>query len=186
MYCKLAGAVCVVAAGFCLGMYLALSMQKRVRELRELERTVHILEGEIRYHHAILYEACQNTAYRCGQPFSEWMSSLYEDLYADAYNVDAELKGASEEMDRFICLWDGSLQKLYRISHLTKNDMDLVKAVGRCLGYPDIEAQQQGFQLECEHIHMCMLHAEQELGNKMKLSIILATLGGILLVIMLL
>ncbi len=186
MYCKLAGALCIIVAGFSLGMYLALSMQKRVRELRELERTIHILEGEIRYHHAILYEACQNTAYRCGQPFSEWMSSLYADLYADAYDVDTEFHGDEQEMDRFICLWNSSLEKLYRISHLTKNDMELVKAVGRCLGYLDIETQQQGFSLECEHIHMCMLRAEQELGNKMKLSVILATLGGILLVIMLL
>lgn len=167
-------------------MHLALAMRKRVYELRELERTIHILEGEIRYHHAILYEACKNTADRCGQPFSEWMLSLHSDLYTEAYDADKGFAETEQETDRFISLWNASLKRLYQISHLTRNDMELVKAVGRCLGYLDIETQERGFALECEQIHMCMLHAEQELGNKMKLSVILATLGGILLVIMLL
>lgn len=201
----------MIVSGFALGFRLAVLMKKRVSELREMERTVHVLEGEIRYHHAILGEACKNAASRCGQPFSDWLRELYRVLaqesgekpvQAQAWNEDMS-EDMSEDMgedmdedmgeawsegmaDNLVYIWERSLEKLYPMSHLTRRDMEHLRALGRCIGYLDIEAQEGGFKLECENIHACMLRAEGELANKMKLSVILTTLCGILIVIMLL
>lgn len=197
------GAVCVIVSGAMLGVKIAILMKKRVSELREMERTVHILEGEIRYHHAVLGEACKNAALRCGQPFSDWLKELYRSLAQE--NEERAVRewdwsgDAGEEVsaetgwhegdrmgDNLTCIWERSLEALYPMSHLTRRDMEHLRALGRCIGYLDIEAQESGFKLECENIHTCMLRAEGELANKMKLSVILATLCGILIVIMLL
>lgn len=187
------GAVCVIVSGFVLGMKIALLMQKRVSELREMERTVHVLEGEIRYHHAILSEACRNAASRCRQPYSDWLMQLHRILTQEsrekavdtqAWNPDMDMN--ENMVDNLTYIWESSLERLYSASHLTRRDMEHLRALGRCIGYLDIEAQEGGFKLECENIHACMLRAEGELANKMKLSVILTTLCGIMIVIMLL
>ncbi len=178
MCCKLAGVLCVIGSGLYIGINIAVLMKKRVCELYELERVVNILKGEIKYHRSIIYEACESAACRCGQPFSSWLNEL-----CDIIRDDRE--GLSEN-GSFMHLWDESLKKLYLISNLTKKDMELVRAVGRCMEYPDIDAQEQGFILECEHIHKCVSDGEKELNNKMKLSVILSVLGAILLVVILL
>lgn len=197
----------MIVSGAMLGVKIAILMKKRVSELREMERTVHILEGEIRYHHAVLGEACKNAAPRCGQPFSDWLKELHQSLVReDEENVvrawdwsgdaeeevsekmraEADVHGGDRMGDNLTCIWERSLETLYPISHLTRRDMEHLRALGRCIGYLDIEAQEGGFKLECENIHACMLRAEGELANKMKLSVILTTLCGILIVIMLL
>lgn len=178
MCCKLAGVICVIGSGLYIGISIALVMQKHVKELYELERVVHILKGEIKYHRSTIYEACNSTAGRCGQPFFSWMSELCRLLN--------EEKEEYSDIDSFMYIWDKSLEKLYLISKLNKKDMELVRAVGRCMEYPDIDSQEQSFLLECEHIHKCVEECERELGNKMRLAIILSVLISILLVVILL
>lgn len=181
----------MIVAGVALGIKIAVLMQKRVSELREMERTVHVLEGEIRYHHAVLSEACKNASLRCRQPYSRWLGELYRSLTQEWEEKTVQNQewspNMNEEMtDNLTYIWECSLESLYPMSHLTRRDMEHLRALGRCIGYLDIEAQESGFRLECENIHACMLRAESELANKMKLSVILTTLCGILIVIMLL
>lgn len=187
MCCKLAGVICVIGSGLYIGISLALIMKKRVSELGELERTVHILESEIKYHRSVVYEACLGTARRCGQPFSSWLNEFCT-LLGDAVGDETQNEygetapGVNTDL---VSLWEISLDKLYLISSLTRKDLDMVRAVGRCMEYPDIESQEQGFMLENEHIHDCLLRSKAELGNRMKLSVILALLSAILLVVIL-
>lgn len=178
MCCKLAGVICVIGSGLYIGISIALIMKKRVNELYELERVVHILKGEIKYHRSTIYEACNSTAGRCGQPFFSWMSEVCSLLN--------EEKEGYLDTDSFMHIWDKALDKLYLISKLTKKDMELVRAVGRCMEYPDIDSQEQSFLLECEHIHKCVGECERELANKMRLAVILSVLFSILLVVILL
>ena len=179
-------------AGLLIGIRVACDMQQRVAELRELERMIRILEGEIRYHHSILSEACCNTARRCGQPFSAWMQWIGDRLgTTDSWETEGnpdmgDGTDMGDEADKLGRIWDEAVQQLYRMSHLSVKDMEMVKALSRCIGQLDIEAQEQSFALECENIHICMLQAERELANKMKLSVSLAAMTGILIVVLLL
>ena len=59
----------ILAGGILLGIWIAMSMKKRVDELKQIERIINYLEGEIRYKNSLLGEACIAASLRCGQPF---------------------------------------------------------------------------------------------------------------------
>lgn len=157
-----------------LGIKIALMMKKRVDQLREVERIVNYIEGEIRYKHSILKEACINASLKCGQPFSDWLNNLGDRL---------ELSDSGEG---FAEIWFDSLNILYEKSLLSKRDINEIKSLGQTLGYLDIRSQEMGLKLEKENIHEQLVKSDRELTNRMKISVILGTLGGIFIVIMLL
>lgn len=151
---------------------MAFIMKKRVDELRELERLINYIEGEIRYRHSILSQACLNAGSKTGQPFKEWLCGLS--------------KTVEEDCDRgFIDIWEDSLKYLKSKSCLNKEDMERLYDLGRTLGYLDIESQKQGLMLEKENIHNVIQRLDKSLAGNMKLSVVLGTLGGIFIVVIL-
>ncbi len=172
MCCKLIGSILVVAGGVILGCYIAINKKKRLYELIQLERIVAALEAEIKYHHALIYEACSNVSDRFGFPYCDWLDSISSKL------ID-------KEGDRsFESIWEDAAVKLYNISHLKKEDLNELLEVGRALGYLDISTREKGLELEKERIHNLIETENMELAGRMKLSIVLCSLGGILLVIL--
>lgn len=157
-----------------LGIMSAWSMRKRVEQLRELERIINYLEGEISYRHSILSEACMNASLKCGQPFNIWLSNLSTNLES----------GDSDE--GFEKIWSEALTILDTGSALKKEDIEVIKNMGHTLGYLDIRSQEMGLALEKENIHERAVRNARELSERMRVSVIMGTLGGILIVIMLL
>lgn len=163
----------VIVGGISLGFIVAFSMKKRVDELRQLERIINYIEGELRYKNALLGEALMSASYRCGQPFDSWLRKLSVQL--------------EEGTDlSFYSLWENSLIELEPYSALKKEDIRELFAVGQALGYLDIKSQSTSLSLEKENIHSSITKLDKSLYNNMKVSIILGTLGGIFLVILLL
>ena len=66
-----------------LGIKIALNMKARLRALRELERIISYIEGELRYRHAVLNEALYNVSLKCGHPFDMWLGDLSQRLKVD-------------------------------------------------------------------------------------------------------
>lgn len=155
-----------------LGLSIAVSMKRRLDELREIERIVNHIEGEICYNNALMKEALSRTARRCGQPFSAWFDKLCGEL-EENYN------------DTFCDIWDRSVKDLQKRTHLTKEDVKELILVGQTLGYPDIKSMETGLKLQKENIHNKILALDGVLANNMKVSVILGTLGGIFLVVIL-
>jgi stage III sporulation protein AB len=166
--------VLVITGAALMGINYALSRKKRLEELKILEWVVSSLEDEIRYHHALIYEACINTSMRFGQPFSGWLALVGDEL----------VKGAGE--NNFQEIWNNSLRFLNENSHMKSSDIDELRETGRILGYLDIEAQERGMELEKERIHNIILRESGEISGKMKISVVLGFMVGILLVVLLL
>ena len=162
----------ILAGGILLGLWIAMSMKKRVDELKQIERIINYLEGEIRYKNSLLGEACIAASLRCGQPFKLWLEKIASELENDyAYS--------------FSDIWEKSIEELRDKSHLRKTDIIELVAVGQTLGYLDVKAQQMGMALEKENIHNTIKSLESGLANNMKIAVILGTLGGIFLVVVL-
>lgn len=68
---------------------------------------------------------------------------------------------------------------------MTKEDVKELYLVGQTLGYPDIKSMEMGLELQKENIHNKIQALDGVLANNMKVSVILGTLGGILLVVIL-
>ena len=157
-----------------LGIMLAHAMRKRVEQLRELERVINYLEGEIRYRHSILSEACLNASEKCGQPFNTWLNNLSLNLERD------DIDGCFDD------IWSESLKILEEKSALKREDIETLECLGHTLGYLDIRTQEMGLALEKESLHERVGRIAGELSNRMKISVIMGLLSGIFIVIMLL
>ncbi len=162
----------ILLGGVTLGVWVALSMKKRVVELRQIERIINDIEGEIRYHNSLLREAIMSAAMRSGQPFRNWLSELSKEL-DNNYN------------DAFMDIWERSLVTLKENSHLKKEDIKEILLFGQALGYLDVKAMELSLGLEKENIHSLIKNLNQNLANNMKVSVILGTLGGIFLILVL-
>lgn len=164
----------VIGGGGMLGLCIANNMRLRVKQLKELERIILFLEGEIRVRHSILSEAFRFASKKCGQPFNEWLIYLSDSL--SDINCDSD----------FYTIWTSSLAILRDKSRLNKTDLSIVENIGQTLGYLDIRAMEQGLSLERENIKDVAKTSLCELPNRVKISIILGILGGVFIIIVLL
>lgn len=165
----------IITGSAAAGIYIAYGMKKRMEELREFERVMGYLLGEIRCNHSLIYEACDNVAKRTSGLFSGWLlyfsSSLCEDVASDT---------------EVAYLWEESLFYLEQNSHIKSSDLSLLKPFGQTLGYLDIQTQQEQIKHEQDNYHYELQNRERELNKQMKLAVYLGILGGIFIVILML
>ena len=83
-------------------------------------------------------------------------------------------------------MWSKSLEILKVSTLLNTRDINLLRGVGKALGYLDIESQLMNLDMEKELIHNTVLELDKDIGVRMKNAIVLSFLGGILTVIALL
>lgn len=164
-----------------MGIKIAYMMKGRIVALREIERIIGYLEGELRYKQATLGEALYNVSRKCSEPYNTWLNQLEEAVDGQA----VELKDRTSYQD-FFTMWSKSLEILKVSTLLNTRDINLLRGVGKALGYLDIESQLMNLDMEKELIHNTVLELDKDIGARMKNAIVLSFLGGILTVIALL
>lgn len=158
-------------------------MRGRIRELREIERILSFLEGELRVRQSTIDEALSCVAGKSVEPFKAWLDELAKDIRASRdYGNPSE---CVEHTDLY-AMWYKSLEKLRGDTFLSYKDLEQLQDVGKSLGYLDIESQQMNLRLEMELIHQHILALDKELGSRMKNAVVVCLLGGIMTVIALL
>lgn len=162
----------ILAGGTAMGIYWAVRMQKRVEQLRELERIINYIEGEISCKNALIREALYVASKKCGQPFKTWLEEVSEAL---KNNMD---KSFSE-------IWDKSMFNLKKSTCLKEGDIRELVNLGQALGYPDIRTMLSAMTLEKENIHNSVTALNSNLMNNMKISIVMGVLGGLFMIIIL-
>ena len=170
----------MVLGSLALGIRIALSMKGRVLALREMERILAYLEGELRCRHSMLAEALYNVSFKSPAPYSSWLFELMKTVEGQSKNVD------KDDFVDFYTMWCQSLDNLRLGTLLGAKDISLFYGVGKALGYLDIESQQMNLNLEREHIHSYVLELDKDISLRMKNAIILCFLGGLMTVIALL
>lgn len=175
-----------MAGSLALGLRIATNMKGRVLALREIERILSYLEGELRYRHSMLSEALCNVAAKSGHPFRQWLYELSSGIEAQSIeNQNIESIDDGEFRD-FYSMWVESLQLLRDKTLLSSQDIDSLLDVGKALGYLDIESQLMNLNLEMELIHKHILELDKDISSRMKNAIVMCFLGGIMTVIALL
>ncbi len=159
---------------FCLGVYFGKKYKQRLDELRELERILNFIQGEIRYKHSILSDAFFNVSERCREPFKGWLFLLSEELTK---------KGNDES---FFSLWESSIDYLKNNSALKEADYKELLAIGQAFSNTDIESQDKSVSYEREIIHSKVADLDKGMADKIKTAIVFGGLTGILIVVILL
>lgn len=158
-----------------LGFTVVSAMKKRVFELQEIERVIGYIEGELRYNHALLYEAvmkCSQKADKCLKP---WLDNLCKSLTA----LSANDLSVNE-------IWQRELSYLLEDTYLMESDIELLKNFGQAFGYLDVCAQENAIKLEKDRYHQELVCLSGKLKEKTKLVLYMSVLSGLGLVIILL
>lgn len=205
----------VVIGSLTLGLRIATNMRGRLSALRQVERILCYIEGELKVRQARLGEALTDVSLKTPNPYSYWLSQLADMLescticaevqseeyayhmdnvlgdvseYAASDDMKAShiLKGNTIEYKDFYTLWCKSLTTLRDETQLSFKDITSLYDVGKALGYLDIESQQMNLALERERLHSVILELDKDLNSRMKNAVVMSFLCGLLTVIALL
>ena len=137
---KVLGVCLVVLSCTALGFERSLKLTRRLSGLRELQRMVLLIKGEISYRKEALPEALIRAAGRLTPPFSDFLRNVAE--RADAYDgilfADILCRRRKPHLETV---------------RLQKEDKEELRQLGQYLGYLDISQQENAmalFQQELE------------------------------------
>ncbi len=170
---KVLGALMVFVSCLAIGWYTAERIRMRTQELRELERALLLLKGDIRYAKTALPEAIGKLARYHEGSFTEFFRSVSEAML--------EYSGIS-----LTEIWRGQARELLKKTSLNAGDRELVAGLGDVLGVTDAMLQQNTLDLAIVRIREEIEAASEKEKEKVYLCRALGVLGGLFLTILLL
>lgn len=169
---KWLGAIILVIATTCIGLYFSIRFEKRPKHIRQLESALQLLEAEITYSQTPLQLAFQTISRQLPYPISHFFQSLSE----------AMLK---QEID-FNVIWNEKSEELRKMTSLKKNEIEVLKQFGNSLGQHDFIQQQKQIRLALTHLDRELEEARDESYKYSNLARSLGVLTGIFIVLLLL
>lgn len=170
---KTAGAACIMAAAAAFGENRARTLEGRVRQLEQFQRSLKFLTTEISYARSLLPAAFTTVGRQCAAPVRE--------LYLNA----AELLTAHPELSAGKA-WKQSLSRIYPQSCFSALDREIISSLGDSLGVSQREGQLKQIRLVEQRLSFALAKAREERERQARLWRYLGFIGGAALVILLL
>lgn len=170
---KITGAVLVIFSCSALGCSKSMHMTRRLQQLREIEKMVFLILGEITYRKETLPEALSTVAGRIQEPLSGFLKEVSD--------AAGRYQGAC-----FQEIFREKAKTYLRGTPLSQKDLEEFLQLGEYLGYLDITMQKNTIALYLEQLKRDMENLQREMPARQKLYQSMGTLGGIFLAIMLL
>ena len=156
MYLKIIGSLFLLTSAASIGYLKAENLNERVRLLKGFKRMMLCLQGELRFHRAVLWEAFENVSKRLGNPFSTFLEEI-------------SCRLESKEYESFELLWEEMSQLFLRKEGFAKEDRALFELLGASLGYLDITMQSDSLNLVIQQTDEHIERAKEQLQKKGKL-----------------
>ena len=171
MIFKLAGSGIVMFSAVMWGFYMASKEYFRLKDLREMKRGFDILRSEIEYGMSQLDEASMNVSAKCSEPVKGIFGNFSNNINTKGDTLTA---------------WGEAVSIHGESSYFNHQDLDMFITFGKTLGYLDKNMQLNSINMQVDYIdaQIDKLEGSWEKSRKMYLS--LGTLGGGLVVILLL
>lgn len=157
-----------------LGLLYALTLKGRIDNLKELQRILNYVVGEITYKQSVLSEAFLGASIKSREPFRSWLCKLGESLLREEY-ADSS----------FYEVYESTLDDIRIGTRLRKTDMDILRSVGQAFGYLDVNTQRMSIKFEQDNLAEVIRQAESEVTNKSRISVVIGALSGIMVIIVL-
>ena len=165
---KIAGAVLVIFFCSALGYSKSIHMTRRLQQLREIEKMVFLILGEITYRREALPEALGTVAYRLPEPLAGFLKEVSE--------AAGQYQGAC-----FQEIFREKAKTYLSGTALCPKDLEEFLQLGAYLGYLDITMQKNTITLYLEQLKREMENLQREMPAKQKLYRSMGALGGIFL-----
>lgn len=169
---KALGLFLILAGGSGVGYSFSNQLSTRYRQLRELQRFVALLRGDVSYGNTPLPEALWQAAGKIETPLREFLYSLSKELKSFPQENMAQLFSRHVEEDLRHCA-------------LTKSDKESLCRMGDTLGYLDREMVLRNLQLYETELEQELVGLWESMAGKKKMYQTLGIMGGLFLVILL-
>lgn len=168
---KIIGGACIIGATTAYGFLLSRNVRTHLLELKEINKLIFLLKGEIIYNRTPILEAIVLVAERLSEPMKSIMLDFAGQDIADIRLQD---------------IWESSLTKGLKDTELTKEECERFIALGSSLGLNDIQTQQNALDVYSHELNIEIEELAKQLPMKQKLYRYLGLLGGIVITIVIL
>lgn len=165
-----------------MGILRAMAIRRRVKEMQEYARVLTVVTAELRYRRDILAQVFARVAKKCRQPYAQWLSELSQAMTEAQQGQALSYAETAADFDH---IWMEHADKLYESSGLKQKDMEYIYNLGRTIGYLDVQAQEEGLALLQADLGRHIRELETEAKDRMRLSLVVGSVAGVLLVIIL-
>ena len=168
---KWCGGILIMLGSICVGIWFRLQYLQRLHTLREMQRGVSLLKGEIEYGRTPLPEACLSVSLRIrgsGQIFFRLMSERLK-----------KGGGTVEE------IWRHTMKHAFEHHQLGQRDYEELVRLGTTLGYLDVDLQVRTMELCMKRLEESISAYEKERKNQTRLYPLVGTFFGFLLCLVL-
>lgn len=173
---KITGCICIFLAAAGAGLYGAMELERRKKQIAELKRGMLSLEREIEFQLSTLSEALLHTGERVEKPWKGLFSYMGERL-EDREGTKFALRENIPEL-----FLEG--RKKYEKTHPWKKEWDILTSLFQNLGQLDKEMQMAQIRMAKEELDQIEKEAKEEQRKKGKLyqwlGLCMGTLGVIL------
>ncbi|MBA2173632.1 stage III sporulation protein AB [Halobacillus locisalis] len=163
------GAVIVLTVTTWAGFDLASRFQKRPGHIRQWKNALQMIEAEMVYGQASLWEVCESLSTHLPKPIDQFFRSIVE--------TDEPCVDFSER-------WTKLLKKHWSWNALSKSEWEILDQFGRTLGQHDLEQQQKQIQLTLHHLDRELDEALEGAEKYQKMARGMGVLSGLLVILL--
>ncbi|HEX3077522.1 MAG TPA: stage III sporulation protein AB [Lachnospiraceae bacterium] len=172
MAIKMLGAILIILSSCGIGFYFSTVLKDRIEDLKELDKIIRILRGDIRYANTPIPEAVEALAYRTEGYYKQFLLTVSDELN--------KLEGKTLKE-----IWQKCVDMELKETSLSKKDKMLLTRFGENLGYLDKEMQLNTIDLYITQIQGELDDAIDNVKEKVRLYNMLGVMGGIFITIVL-
>ncbi|SKA81931.1 stage III sporulation protein AB [Caloramator quimbayensis] len=169
---KILGSIIVVASTSVIGFLYAMIFTERVRQIRDMQYALNILESEVVFKSTPVADAFYFVSLNCTETIKNifnHMSNLIK---------DRNVQSISEAFDSALNAFKSDL-------YFEKEETEVIKAFMQTLGCGDLEAQKKNFNITVEKLKNFEKNAEESKRKNERLYKYLGVCCGIMIVIIL-
>lgn len=169
---KLMGALLVFTGALGIGSSISGRLKQHYRQLIELKEVLLLMGNEMRYLKMPLPQALRRMAGQCEAPFDHvlegWQNELLQYLEARPGKV-----------------WKRVLESNRSAFLLTEEEFQIFLEAGNILEQSDNYMQEEEVRLFTEQVQFKLVHAQEELKTKQRISRYLCGAGGLFVILLL-
>lgn len=169
---KLIGGILVVLSTSLIGFYYSRMFKERLKQIREMQYSLTMLESEIIYSASPLVQAMEYVSERSRHPVNDFFKCFSEKLY-------------EKEIECILDGFQGTLKEFKGILKLEKDEIDVIGSFLKSLESSDIDGQKTSFNITMKKLEGFEKIAEDTMIKNEKLYKYLGVCSGLLVVIIL-
>lgn len=158
---KILGSTLILVASSALGIVSGREIHSRCKELEELYKVFTLFQLELKFYQIPIKEVFLKLCNKVDWRYQEWMRDI-------------------SDTDDFMKTWENTIDKYFKESHLTKEEKNELKELGKNLGCSE------AISLYLSNLERSIHNTREEEKEKKKLYQSMGVMGGIFLVILLL